>query len=160
MFALHTYTLSISGRLESQAMADEDQSSNRGAGKSFALVFCCTLLAALAQILVKRGSIALGAHVNLKQVIENPALFVKFAISIVTNLQLFLGYALSGINVVLLTLALKGQELSRVYPIIALTFVWVTMLSIYVLPGEHMNFYRTVGIATIVLGVSILGRKK
>jgi multidrug transporter EmrE-like cation transporter len=143
--------------MKSQALTNNQQSSDSNARRSFALVFCCTLLAALAQLLVKRGTAALGVHVTLNQVIQNPALFIHFAISIVTNLQLFTGYALSGINVVLLTLALKGQELSRVYPIIALTFVWVTALSSFVLPGEHLNLYRIVGIASIVVGVSILG---
>jgi uncharacterized membrane protein len=57
-------------------------------------------------------------------------------------------------------LALKGRELSRLYPIIALTYVWVTFLSMFVLPGEHLNVFRSVGIASIVTGVSILGLRK
>jgi multidrug transporter EmrE-like cation transporter len=65
-----------------------------------------------------------------------------------------------GINTFLMALALKGRELSRLYPIIALTYVWVTILSLFVLPGEHMNFFRSVGIAFIVGGVSVLGMKK
>jgi multidrug transporter EmrE-like cation transporter len=92
--------------------------------------------------------------------VQNPALFFRFAVFIVTNPQLFIGYALSGINVVLLTLALRGQELSRVYPIIALTYVWVAALSLFVLPAEHLNLYRAAGIASIVAGVSILGLGK
>jgi uncharacterized membrane protein len=64
-----------------------------------------------------------------------------------------------GIMTFLMALALKGRELSRLFPIIALTYVWVTMLSIAVL-GEHMNFFRSIGIVFIVGGVSILGLKK
>ena len=51
--------------------------------------------------------------------------------------------------------ALKGRELSRLYPIIALTYVWVTFLSVMFL-GEHVNFFRALGIGLIVSGVSIL----
>lgn len=109
---------------------------------------------------MKTGSDQLGAHVTLGQVAHDPTLFVKFALGIVTNLKLFIGYALYGVQTFLMAVALKGRELSRLYPIIALTYVWVTILSLFVLPGEHLNWFRAVGIATIVAGVSILGMKK
>jgi len=60
----------------------------------------------------------------------------------------------------LMAAALKGRELSRLYPIIALTYVWVTILSLFLLPDEHLNFFRSMGIAFIVGGVSVLGLKK
>lgn len=97
---------------------------------------------------------------TLAQVAHNPTLFVQFAFGILTNLRLFIGYLLYGVNTFLMALALKGRELSRLYPIIALTYVWVTFLSLFVLPGEHLNFFRTAGIASIVTGVSVLGLKK
>lgn len=71
-----------------------------------------------------------------------------------------MGYCLYGVMTFLMALALKGKELSRLYPIIALTYVWVTILSLFLLPGEHMNFFRSAGIAFIVGGVSILGLQK
>lgn len=143
----------------SAAVADAPV-SNAAARKSFALVFCCTLIGALAQILIKKGATELGAHVTLAQVAHDPTLFVSFSLGIVTNFRLFLGYVFYGMNTFLMALALKGRELSRLYPIIALTYVWVTLLSLFVLPGEHMNVFRTAGIITIVSGVSILGLKK
>ncbi len=124
------------------------------------LVFACTLIGALAQILMKQGSSQLGAHVTLSQVAQKPVLFFSFFLGIITNIRLFIGYCLYGVNTFLMALALKGRELSRLYPIIALTYVWVTILSLFVLPGEHMNFFRSIGIAFIVGGVSILGLKK
>lgn len=124
------------------------------------LVFLCTLIGALAQILMKQGSSQLGEHVTLSQVAQKPALFFTFFIGILTNLKLFSGYCLYGINTLLMAVALKGSELSRLYPVIALTYVWVTILSLFVLQGEHLNMFRTVGIAFIVGGVSILGLKK
>lgn len=130
------------------------------AAKSFALMFACTLIGALAQITMKLGAAQLGAHVTLADVARHPSLFVQFSIDIITNIKLFTGYCLLGINTVLMSLALKGRELSRLYPIIALTFVWVTFLSLAVLPDEHMNFFRTMGVVFIVGGVSVLGLKK
>jgi multidrug transporter EmrE-like cation transporter len=135
-------------------------SESAAARKSFALVFFCTLIGAMAQILVKKGSEHLGAHVTLGQVARDPSQFVRFSLDIVTNATLFLGYLMYGIQTFLMALALKGRELSRLYPIIALTYVWVTILSLFVLPGEHLNWFRSAGIAAIVAGVSLLGLKK
>jgi multidrug transporter EmrE-like cation transporter len=146
--------------LISTDVAAEEPIASAGARKSFALVFCCTLIGAVAQILVKQGSEQLGAHITLGQVAHDPSLFVSFSLGILRNLRLFLGYMLYGVNTFLMALALKGRELSRLYPIIALTYVWVTFLSLFLLPGEHLNALRLAGIVAIVVGVSILGLKK
>ncbi len=78
-------------------------------------------------------------------------------LALVTNVPLILGYALYGINTVMLILALREGELSLLYPIIALTYVWVTLLS-YGLLHEKPNLLRNIGITTIVIGVAVLGR--
>ena len=122
-------------------------------------MFFCTLIGAAAQMLIKQGSAQLGTHVTLADLTRHPALFVRFALNMITNAKLFFGYSCYAINVLLIALALKGRELSRLYPIIALTYVWVTFLSIALL-GEHLNFFKTAGIAFIVSGVSVLGMKK
>lgn len=83
--------------------------------------------------------------------------FVATPLAIVTNVPLISGYFLYGINTLLLVLALKEGELSMLYPIIALTYVWVTLLS-YTLLHEPPNIYKNVGITTIVIGVAVLGR--
>jgi multidrug transporter EmrE-like cation transporter len=123
-------------------------------------MFCCTLIGALAQILLKTGTAQVGAHITLGQVAHDPSLFFKFSLGILANPRMFFGYLLLGVNTALVAVALKGRELSRLYPIIALTYVWVTFLSIFALPGEHLNVFRTAGIAAIVTGVSVLGLKK
>jgi uncharacterized membrane protein len=104
------------------------------------LVFSCTVLGAAAQILMKIGM----------------ARFDPNLAAILTNVPLIAGYALYGINTLMLVLALREGELSMLYPIIALTYVWVTLLS-YALLHETPNLYKNVGIATIVVGVAILG---
>jgi drug/metabolite transporter (DMT)-like permease len=109
--------------------------------RSMLLVFGCTILGAAAQILMKIGMTHFELHVA----------------AIVTNVPLMAGYALYGINTLMLVLALREGELSMLYPIIALTYVWVTLLS-YAVLHETPNLYKNVGIATIVLGVGVLGR--
>lgn len=130
------------------------------ARRSFLLVFSCTFIGALAQILIKQGTAQLGAHITLGQALGHPSLIVGFCLGVITNPRLFIGYAFYGVMTFLMALALKGRELSRLYPIIALTYVWVTILSIFLLSGEHLNFFRSAGIAFIVGGVSVLGMKK
>jgi multidrug transporter EmrE-like cation transporter len=109
-------------------------------------------------MLIKMGAGQLGVHLTLPQVLHDPMLVFRFGFRIIENIKLFLGYSLYGVNTVLMAYALKGRELSRLYPIIALTYVWVTALSVILL-AEHVNAYRILGIALIVTGVSILGGK-
>ena len=141
---------------DQQATLDDKAAVRR----SFLLVFSCTLIGAVAQLLIKQGTGQLGAHVTLANVAHRPALFVDFCLSMLRNTKLFAGYCFYGVNTFLMALALKGRELSRLYPIIALTYVWVIVLSLFLLANEHMNFFRSIGIAFIVLGVSILGAKR
>ena len=109
--------------------------------RSILLVFSCTILGAAAQILMKVGM----TH------------FAPNLAAILTNVPLIAGYVLYGINTLMLVLALRDGELSTLYPIIALTYVWVTLLS-YLLLSERPNFFKNLGIATIVAGVAVLGR--
>ena len=105
------------------------------------LVLACTVLGAAAQILLKIGM----TH------------FSPQPLALLTNVPLVVGYTLYGVNTLMLVLALRDGELSMLYPIIALTYVWVTLLSYFVL-GENPNLYKNIGIAIIVTGVAVLGR--
>ena len=145
--------------LDAPAVIEEVKPAG-GTKQAFLLVFSCTLIGAAAQILMKTGSAQVGSHVSLTDVLRSPALIVSFFLGVLKNVRLFAGYCLYGVNTFLMALALKGRELSRLYPIIALTYVWVTVLSLFLLAGEHMNFFRSIGIAFIVGGVSVLGMKK
>jgi uncharacterized membrane protein len=125
----------------STATAKISVSKPSGSYRSVLLVFACTVLGAAAQILMKIGM----TH------------FKPDPIALATNLPLVAGYVLYGLNTLMLVMALKEGELSMLYPIIALTYVWVTLLS-YVLLHELPNVYKNIGIATIVIGVAVLGR--
>ena len=112
--------------------------------RSLMLVFCCTLLGATAQILMKSGA-------NHLTQMAHPGL-----IGIATNIPLMTGYCLYGMSTVLLVMALKDGELSLLYPVIALTYVWVTGLS-FVIFHDTVNVFKITGVAVIVLGVAVLG---
>jgi len=76
--------------------------------------------------------------------------------SIFTNKNLFLGLLFYAIGTVLFIPALKGGELSVLYPFVALVYVWVSLLSMKFL-GEKMNKFKWIGIALIIFGVSLIG---
>ena len=109
--------------------------------KSIALVFACTILGTFAQLLMKSGM----EHSKLE------------LMAILTNLPLLAGYTLYGINTVMLVMALREGELSVLYPIIALTYVWVTLVS-YIHLHEPPNIYKNVGVLAIMAGVVVIGR--
>jgi drug/metabolite transporter (DMT)-like permease len=109
---------------------------------SILLVFACTILGSAAQLLIKTGMSHFSPHLS----------------ALITNLPLIAGYTLYGINTLMMVLALKNGEMSLLYPIIALTYVWTTLLS-YTLLKEPSNVYKDVGILTIVLGVAVMGRR-
>lgn len=118
------------------------ETDSGGPKKAVGLVFCCTLLGAAAQILLKTGANQL-AHPSI--------------LAMVTNLSLLGGLSLYGVSTLLLVLALKDGELSMLYPVIALTYVWVTLLSLFIF-HDRVNPVKMAGIAIIVIGVAILGR--
>lgn len=108
---------------------------------------CCTIIGAAAQILIKKGAGQLGA---------NPTM-VETALAMVLNPSLLAGFSMYGVSMVLLVLALRHGELSLLYPVFALTYVWVTILSVTIL-HESMNGFKLAGIATIVGGIAVLGK--
>jgi len=115
--------------------------------RSFLLVVCCTIIGAAAQVLIKKGAGALG---------PNPTM-VQTALAMLLTPSLFAGYAMYGVSTVLLVLALRHGQLSLLYPVFAMTYVWVTILSVLVF-HESMNGLKLAGIATIVGGIAVLGK--
>jgi len=110
--------------------------------QSIGLVFLCTLFGVAAQYLIKTSA-------NSLQVITLE--------SLLSNWALWLGLAMYGISTGLLILALRDGELSLLYPVISLTYVWVTILSVLVF-NESVNVFKIAGITIICLGVTLLGK--
>lgn len=109
------------------------------------IVICCTLLVAIAQYLIKLGAGRLS-HAGLFGTL----------IGILTIPQIFAGYCLYGVFTVLFVYALRHGELSILYPLIALGYVWVTITAVLAF-HESMNPMKVVGLAVIVAGVAVLG---
>ena len=122
----------------------ESKSFHFSPRQSVALVFGCTIFGAAAQILIKSGANMLTGGSPL---------------AMITNVPLVAGYSLYGISAVFLVLALRDGQLSILYPVISLTYVWVTFLSLLFFK-ESMNPWKLLGVLIIVAGVTVLGRDK
>jgi multidrug transporter EmrE-like cation transporter len=115
--------------------------------KAMLLVLFCTFVNAASQVFIKKGTVSLGAHPSL----------VETAVGIFTRPMLFSGYALLGASTVMFVLALRRGELSLLFPILTLGYVWVTILSVLIF-HDSMNLFKIAGVAVIISGVAILGR--
>src|SRR5580698_8705673 len=129
------------------------QEAAERSNKSIYLVLGCTVFAAAAQVLMKFGA----THAMPQMILTDPSTWMPFATALLGNYMLVLGYVVQSGNALLLILALRDGELSMLYPIIALTYVWVNLLSMYFF-NEHMNIWKALGIALVIGGVALLGR--
>ena len=108
---------------------------------AIAIVAFCTILTSTGQLLFKKG-------LNILE----PTI-----IGIATNNELISGLVLYIIGAILMVIALKYGELSVLYPIVALSFVWVAILSSLFLQ-EQITELKIAGIGMIILGVSAIGK--
>ncbi len=105
----------------------------------FTVVFT-TLLTSIGQILYKKAA---------DQLVLTP-------LGLITNVYLIVGVMVYAIAGILVIIALRGGEVSVLYPIIATSYIWVSFLSIYFI-GESMNAWKWLGIATIFFGIVLIG---
>jgi multidrug transporter EmrE-like cation transporter len=110
-------------------------------------VLLCTFINAASQAFIKMGTASLGLHPTM----------LETAAGIFTKPLLFAGYALLGVSTVLFVMALRRGDLSLLYPVLTLGYVWVTVLSV-VMFHDSMNPFKIAGVAVIISGVAVLGR--
>jgi len=104
------------------------------------LVILATLIGAFGPILLKKASAKKLFKIS----------------SLIKNYHLFGGVALYAIGTILFIPALKGGDLSVLYPFVALSYIWVSLLSVKFL-GEKMNKFKWLGIGLIMIGVTLIG---
>lgn len=77
--------------------------------------------------------------------------------AILTNIPLIIGFTFYIVGAIILIVALKFGELSVLYPIIATSFIWVSLMSPYFFPSDSMNLEKWLGVIFIIIGVSTIG---
>ena len=104
------------------------------------LVISATLVGAFGPILLKKASAKKLFRIS----------------SLIKNYHLMGGVSLFVVGTLLFIPALKGGDLSILYPFVSLSYVWVSLLSVKFL-GEKMSMMKWWGIGFIILGVSFIG---
>jgi len=86
-------------------------------------------------------------------------LFLKYALSHPFILILYLAewLFLYLIAITLMTLSFREGELSVLYPFLAISYVWVILVSPIFIVTETLNAAKIVGSIIIFLGVSLIG---
>lgn len=100
------------------------------------LVFISTLFAAWGSLYLKKGSI-------------------KFGLKSLLNGKLILGGIIYLLSTVFFIFALKRGEVSILYPMTSLSYIWISLISVKFLK-EKMNKFKIMGIIFIILGVVVI----
>jgi drug/metabolite transporter (DMT)-like permease len=107
---------------------------------AFSLMVLCTFLTSVAQFFYKKGAAVLSLSLS----------------GVFLNWYLYVGILLYMLGAVLMITALRGGELSVLYPVIATAFIWVNVIS-WLWLSEPMNGFKWFGVGFIILGISCIG---
>lgn len=104
------------------------------------LVLLTSVLSAIGSLFLKKGS---------KKISRN-------FLSIFKNKMLLFGMFMYAVSVPPYIIALKKGELSVLYPLVATSYIWSSLLALYFLK-EKMNKFKWIGIFLIIIGVMFIG---
>lgn len=115
---------------------------------SIVLIIVSVILSACGQVAMKMGASSLNSNQDM--------LLLKF-LSYFTNLPIMVGLTLYGLSAFIWIAALEKVQLSFAYPMAALGYVLVAVMSFFIF-NEPMSLTRIVGLAIIVLGVVVISQ--
>ena len=111
------------------------------------LVILGTIIGSSGPILFKKGSEKFT--MDPRKLLRNPMILL-------TNWQVILGCAVFVVAASIFIPALRGGELSVLFPVVSMQYVWVSLLSIHFL-NEKMNLLKWLGIVIIIVSVMFIG---
>ena len=103
---------------------------------AIALMVLCTAFTSFAQILYKLGSAKLDLTIA----------------GTILNLPLISGMVLYGLGAIIMIIAFSGGDVSALYPVVATSYVWVALLSVYFF-HESLSVLKLSGIAIVIAGI-------
>ena len=109
--------------------------------KAIGLMVLCTLFTSAGQLLWKYGLQEVGQE-GWRSLL---------------NVPFFLGFFSYGLGAILLLLAFRRGELTVLYPILATSYIWVSLLSPFFFVQDSMNVWKWAGLFFIFASVSLLG---
>ena len=104
------------------------------------LILGSTIIGSFGSLLFKKGADKLSLSVS----------------ALLRNWMIPAGFILYVLSAALFVYALQGGELSVLYPLVSLAYIWMCLLSMRFL-GERMNRLKWAGVAFIVAGVALIG---
>jgi len=119
---------------------------------TFAFIISGVLLNAVAQVLLKAGTNALGGAIHLT--VSNA--FETF-IRVASQLPILAGLACYALSLVVWIMGLSRTDVSIAYPMLSLGYV-VAAVGAWMFLGETIPPQRMLGIAVILAGVVLLAR--
>jgi len=112
----------------------------------FGIVIFATFVSALGPIYMKKG--AATFTLNPRKLLKHPSLLLK-------NYNVIVGCTVFGVSAIFFVIGLRFGELSVLYPLTALSYVWACLFSTKML-GERMTKQKWFGIAAILIGVTLI----
>ena len=109
--------------------------------KIILLVLFCALLGAFGQIFFKLSSGTFSISLD----------------GLLKNWKFLLGAFLYASSAILFIYSLKHGNLSLLYPLIATSYIWVTLLSFFILK-EPISLINFVGVGFILAGIALIAR--
>ena len=103
------------------------------------LVVTSTLIGSFGSLLFKRSSSK-----------------TRFSFGLLKDKVFLFGFSLYALSSVFYIFALKFGDLSLVYPLVSLAYIWIIILS-KILLDEKINKYKIAGTSFIILGVILIG---
>ena len=107
---------------------------------SFVLIVIGCVIGAYGAILLKKGADRLKPSLK----------------AITRNTDIIFGLSLYGFSVIFYLVALRGGELSILYPMVSVVYIFIAILSKLILK-EKLNSYKLIGIGLITIGVILIG---
>lgn len=102
------------------------------------IVIFCSLLGATAQVLFKSAAT------------EFP-----LSLALILNWRVLTGIGLYSISLLLFLFTLHYDNVSRLYPLVATSYVWLTIFAVVFL-REKLSLPTVIGIGLVALGVAVL----
>ena len=78
--------------------------------------------------------------------------------SFILNPFVYLGLGCYGIGLLFMLKSLRRGELTVVYPVMATSFIWVSLAAPFFFKTDSMTVQRWIGVGTILLGVILVSR--
>ncbi|MCX6694938.1 MAG: hypothetical protein NTU61_01410 [Candidatus Altiarchaeota archaeon] len=103
------------------------------------VVFLSTFVTSGGQIFLKMAAMKLSFDV----------------VALLTNYPLYMGCFLYGVGAIMLIVSLKYGDLSVLYPIYALNFIWVSILSPMFF-NDVMSDLKWAGVFLVIMGVTVV----